>query len=211
MRTIRKSKEPASLTHYRHTAGATYKDFSAKDGKDELRATLIHEQRHLCCYCLGEISTEAGRSRIEHWQSQTDYPDRQLDYRNLLAACHGSEGTPNPHCDVRKGERSLSRNPAEPGQAVEKLIRYTGDGRIESADPEFDRELNEVLNLNSPNLVQHRKGVLAGFTAQIRKKGQISKAEWERRLKKWSGEGSSGPLWPYAMVVVYFISKKLAR
>lgn len=207
MRTIRKSAEPAALTRYRHTPGATYEDFSAKDGKDELREALIREQRHLCCYCMGEVSAE--RSRIEHWQSRTNHPHRQLDYRNLLAACHGSEGTPHTHCDVRKADQPLSRNPADPGHSVEKLIRYRKDGRIESTIPEFDRELNQVLNLNSPNLVDNRKSVLTGFTAGIVKRGQVSRAEWERWLKRWSGEGLSGPLPPFAMVVVDFIIKKL--
>lgn len=211
MRTIHKSKEPASLTQYRHTPGATYGALPT-EAKRELRDALIAEQRGLCCYCMGRVSPEDVRCRIEHWHSQTDYDyeEEQLSYGNLLAACHGSEGTADSHCDVHKGSQRLSRNPARPEHAVESLIRHLGDGTIQSSEPEFERELNDVLNLNAAILRANRRSVMAGFTSGLGK-GRISPERWQRMLSRWSGEGSTGPLRPYAMVVVYFISKKLAR
>lgn len=209
MRTIHKSKEPSSLTQYRHTPGATYGALPT-EAKRELRDALIAEQRGLCCYCMGRVSQEGGRCRIEHWHSQTDYEEEQLSYGNLLAACHGSEGTAHSHCDVHKGSQRISRNPARPEHAVESLIRYLGDGTIQSSDPEFERELNEVLNLNAPILRKNRRSVMDGFLSGLGK-GRIPAERWRRMLPQWSGEGSTGPLPEYAMVVVYFISKKLAR
>lgn len=95
------------------------------------------------------------------------YKEEQLSYGNLLAACHGSEGTADSHCDVHKGSQRLSRNPARPEHAVESLIRYLGDGTIQSADPEFERELNDVLNLNASFLRANRRSVMAGFTSGL--------------------------------------------
>ena len=156
MRTIRKAAEPHSLTEHRLAAGATYENYLEKD---ELRRRLVDEQRGLCCYCMAEIRADRGGMKIEHWRSRARHPDQQLDYSNLLASCMGNDGKRKAdyHCDTSKGERDLSRNPANPLHHVEELTRFSGDGRIVSSGPAFDSELNEVLNLNLPFLVNNRK------------------------------------------------------
>ena len=88
--------------------------------------------------------------KIEHWRSRVVHQEEQLDYRNLLGACPGGEGQPHhlQHCDTRKGDRDLLWNPADPERRVEDRISYSNDGTIQSDDPMFDQELNDVLNLN---------------------------------------------------------------
>ena len=208
MRTILKRREPASLVEYRLSAGADYENYR---DKDTLRNCLVKEQRGLCCYCMSRIHAEWNAMKIEHWHCQANYENEQLDYSNLLAACMGNHGCPETaqHCDTRKGNRDLSRNPANPIHHVEDLIRFLGDGTIVSNDRAFNAELNEVLNLNLAFLRNNRKGVLKAFQRAIEKRGTLSREALDRLLGKWNGESDpGGRLEPFCQVVVYWVQKK---
>ncbi|MFN7922303.1 MAG: hypothetical protein U0Q16_19530 [Bryobacteraceae bacterium] len=216
MRTIRKAREPRSLTEYRSAGEASYEDYQ---GKEELRIALVAEQRGLCCYCLSRIRPERNSMKIEHWlpqsfkQEELDGKQEQLAYGNLLAACLGGEGQPErlQHCDTKKADRQISRNPANPDHAVEVTLRYLGDGRIESTDPGFHEELEQILNLNHPKLVHNRRATLDAFKDALPKKGDLPTARLRSWLHWWSGESTTGYLEPYCEVVVYWLRKRLAQ
>ena len=210
MRTILKGREPTSLTEHRCTPGTDYDGYR---DKDTLRAYLEKEQRGLCCYCLQRIRAEIGQMKVEHWHCQDDFPAEQLDYANLLGACMGNEGqcARDQHCDTRKGNRNLSRNPASPAHRVEEVIRFPGDGRIVSDDPAFDTEINEVLNLNLPFLVKSRKETLTAFQTLLEKRGQLGRNALEKLLQKENGESGAGELREYCQVIVYWLRKRLSR
>ena len=180
------------------------------DDKDVLRAALVAEQRGLCCYCLSRIHARWDGMKIEHWHCRKNYPSEQLDYSNLLAACLGSTGR-EQHCDTRKGDLDLSRNPADPAHRVEDLIHFVGDGAVKSHDPQFDRELNEVLNLNVAFLKNNRRAALQGLAESLPKQGAWSRSVLERHLKEWNGESHTGNLEPFCQVVVYWLRKRLSR
>ena len=209
MRTIRKGREPASLTLHRSGAHANYDNYV---DKDTLRTFLEKEQRGLCCYCLSRIPGARGM-KVEHWRSQDRYAAEQLDYTNLLGACLGNEGQPgnHQHCDTRKGNRDLSRNPANPMHRVGDLVRFEGDGRIASDNPVFDSDLNDVLNLNEAFLRNNRKATLDAFIAALPKRGRLSPETVEKWLMNWNGESHTGELPPFCQVVVYWLRKRLAR
>jgi uncharacterized protein (TIGR02646 family) len=173
----------------------------------------VDEQGGLCCYCLSRIRAEHGKMKIEHWHSQDNYPAEQLAYSNMLGACMGNEGklTRDQHCDTRKGNRDISRNPANEMHRIDELIRFGGDGRVSSDDPVFDDELNRVLNLNSPFLISNRKQVLRAFTDALPKAGALQRPQLERWLRDWNGESGAGELNVYCQVVVYWLRKRLAR
>jgi uncharacterized protein (TIGR02646 family) len=210
MRRIVKGQEPGTLTTHRQTEHADYANYQ---DKETLRRFLVAEQRGLCCYCLSRIRPETGRMKVEHFRSQTEYPAEQLVYRNLLGTCMGNEGQPrsDQHCDTRKGEDGLSRNPADPARPIENFVRFEGDGRIVSTDPEFDRELNEVLNLNVAILKNSRKAALDGFIMSFARRAEFQRPTLERWLADWNGESHSNPLRPYCQAVIYWLRKRLAR
>lgn len=82
MKQIVKNKEPKSLTEHRANNG-TFDNLK----KDELRDALLVEQGNICCYCMRRIPQKLSDSekqknypstKIEHLQSQSQHPDKQL-------------------------------------------------------------------------------------------------------------------------------------
>ena len=205
MRKIVKDFEPASLTKHRHTPHCNFDNYADKDA---LRVALVAEQHGLCCYCMCRIDN--GSMKIEHWHCRTNYPGEELDYRNLLAACPGGEGQPRPlqHCDTRKADDDLLWNPAEPQRSVEQRISYGIDGTIRSDEPRFDRQLNEVLNLNMASIRRQRTASLDAVLHWWRKqRGSASRQRVEREIER----RNSPPLAPYVQVAIWWLERKLAR
>ena len=206
MRAIQKNTEPRSLTEHRKQTHADYDNYA---DKDTLRHSLVAEQRGLCCYCQSRIRADAASMKIEHWQCQANHPERQLDYRNLLGACLGGHGRVEheQHCDTRKGNAELNFCPADPAHSIEQRIRFLGDGSIQSPDTDFDRQMNEVLNLNWNKLVSNRKAVLVAFQQRL----QMGKTlDPSKELSKWDGS-LANHLPEYSQVIVYYLNKKLGR
>jgi uncharacterized protein (TIGR02646 family) len=210
MRAITKANEPPSLTEHRCSEHADYDNYV---DKVTLRQYLVREQRGLCCYCLSRIRAASEAMKIEHWHCQDHYPAEQLDYANLLGSCLGGEGQAwkFQHCDTRKRNQDLSRNPANRAHQVERLFRYLGDGTIVSDDAIVEREINDVLNLNAPFLKASRKSVLEAFKATFAKRGTLERITLERLLQEWNGQSHADELRPYCQVVVYWLTKRLQR
>ena len=208
MRNIQKKSEPKSLTQHRANTNSDYDNYPQKQ---DLRDTLVGEQKGICCYCMQRIKAESKKMKIEHWQCQDRYPHQQLDYNNLLGACLGGEGQEpeRQHCDTKKGNRDLLYNPADRFDDVESKLQFLRDGQIESDDPQFNQEINDVLNLNENRLVSNRKAVLDAFQQGFMGKNP-TKAGMEKALREWNGENGE-VLQPFCQVVVYYLRKKLKR
>lgn len=208
MRNIVKRGEPKSLETHRCSFLADYNNYVDKQG---LRESLVAEQRGICCYCMSRVVADLHAMKIEHWQCQTRFSGRQLDYSNLLGTCIGGEGKPSKlqHCDTRKGDLDLSKNPADPAHDVERVIRYGSDGVIRSTDPVFDRELNDVLNLNTPLLKDNRKEALTGFIESRPKNGAWNEPLLRKWLEQNSGQSGTGDLQPFCQIVAYWLRKRL--
>lgn len=208
MKNITKLPEPRSLTEHKKQPHSDYDNYAQKD---DLRESLVSEQKGLCCYCMSRIRPDSGKMKIEHWQCQDNYPARQLDYSNLLGACLGGQGQPSKkqHCDTKKGNRDLSFNPADPSCDVESMFKFLGDGRIEAVDSGVDEEINNILNLNCSLLIQNRKSVLDAFKTRL-SLGRIKKFDPAKELPKWDG-GISGNLPEYSQVIAYYLRKKLKK
>lgn len=207
MKYISKNREPYSLTQYRLQQGAY---FDGYQDKDDLRDSLLQEQKYICCYCLQRISID--NMRIEHWQSQTDFPAQQLSYSNLLGACSGNEGQPKKlqHCDVHKGNTALKTNPTVENNCV--FVKFRANGEVYSDDIDVNNDLNVVLNLNLQTLVNNRKIVLEEALKQLEKK---HKGSWpndilEKEINDWKGLHDE-KYKPYCQIVIFYLSKKLNK
>jgi uncharacterized protein (TIGR02646 family) len=218
MRTIVKGREPASLTQHRLMLPSNdYKpDYDNYSDKDALRKALVREQRGLCCYCMKEISSDREEMKIEHWQCQSRYSCKQLNYRNLLAACPGGEGQPPhlQHCDTKKGDNDLKWNPANPAHRIETRLRYEVDGSIRSDDPTFDAQLCQVLNLNLAELKNRRKGVLDAvlewwLRKKVKIKGPVPRSRLVRERNRRTPQ--TGEFQPYCQVSVWWLDQRLKK
>jgi len=214
MRAIGKGREPVELGTYRAYPGTTYDGPNFTPVKDRIREELLKEQGHLCAYCMQRIEDDCLATKVEHWRSRKAYPAEQLDYRNLLACCNGNEGEPpgSQHCDTRKGECDLSLSPADPAHHPRLGIRYDGFGTIRSAGDQFDRELNDVLNLNWHRLRKNRRGVWKAVTMALScKGGRRTRPEIQKLLARWQRHDAAGRLQEYCGVAAYYLEKKLAQ
>jgi uncharacterized protein (TIGR02646 family) len=221
MRAIAKGREPKQLEEYRCKPDATYDGplFTWKGNPDEdsvkdaIRRELLKEQGHLCAYCMKRIDDRG--MKVEHWHCQDNYSDEQLDYQNMLGVCQGHEREPynQQTCDTRKGNKDLKYNPANPNHRIESHIKFLGTGRIQAHDDgEFDEQLNKVLNLNKPRLVQNRQAIWNAVHDKLStKSGSRTPAELQRLLDHWNRPDEEGRLQEYCAVAAYYLRRRLEK
>ncbi|MFK7935497.1 MAG: retron system putative HNH endonuclease [Saprospiraceae bacterium] len=166
MRHIRKKSAPTKFRQYVKSIGADFDEMDA-DVKTELRNSLIAEQKGICAYCQQVLKD--GQIKIEHHCERSicnganGTMDRRLDYTNLLAVCKGNEGRPEHelHCDSRKACFNANNGlpiAINPTQAAHiRTISYSSTGKITSNNEQYDREINEILNLNLDYLKDNRQ------------------------------------------------------
>jgi uncharacterized protein (TIGR02646 family) len=209
MKKIIKQSEPRSLVEHRSQANANYDNYS---DKDKLRASLLKEQGYICCYCMSRIKLDD--MKIEHWQPQTKYASRQLDYKNLLGACMGNQGArpQNQHCDTRKGDAEIIINPIEGDKNCENIIKYRPDGKIYSDDVSVNHDLNESLNLNLGFLKKNRSDVLFLVIRKLNEKfpnKTWAKITVQKEIDKLNTKDENGFYDSYCQFIVSYLKSKL--
>lgn len=210
----KRPREPNELLSHRKSRDASYDNFEQKDA---LREPLVRDQGNLCCYCMCRIKPDHRDMKIEHYKCQARYPEFQLEWRNLLAACTGGEGLPPQHqtCDTSKGDTELTIDPRE-DRDVAKL-KYLPDGRIEyDADGEahalaIQKDLDLRLNLNSDTLKERRKAALESFKSSLVK--ELGAASWSRSKleQRLTRSRRQRPLPPFFGAVEYWLEKKIRQ
>jgi hypothetical protein len=78
MRNIHKNPEPTSLTQHRCNTNTDYDNYAEKD---DLRESLVNEQRGICCYCMQRIQPESDVLAMQA---------RIKELENLLAVANNS-------------------------------------------------------------------------------------------------------------------------
>ncbi len=207
---IVKTKEPKSWTKHRLTDGALY------EASSDLRDSLLAEQGEICAYCMRRIPVaDAGTSettRIEHIKPQSNLSrEEAMDYRNMVICCPGAMASTSKkdcHCDRHKGETFISFTPFD--QNFIDTLSYKSDGTIESSNKKYDKELNEVLNLNVGILKANRKAVRNQLIATLGTR-EWKKSDIEKILKIYSSKDAEGKKKEYCGVVVQYLTKKLRQ
>lgn len=175
--------------------------------KNPIREALVLEQNGLCAYCMGKIVATSSEMKIEHFKSQSNYPQFQLDYDNMLGCCLGNEGKPEKQqfCDTFKGNKELSLNPSVKTDFEKMKIIYFDNGKISSENEIFREEIENVLNLNSAFLVSKRKEMIISVQHLLnRDKNPRKKQTIERLIQQYMNEKK-----PYYMAAVSYLEKKL--
>jgi uncharacterized protein (TIGR02646 family) len=203
--------EPKSLRLHRQKSFCNYDNYNEKD---ELRLKLLEEQGYICCYCMSRIQAAiAAKMKIEHWQSQVDFSDLQLDYKNLLASCRGNEDSDSKdfHCDKKKSDAQIALNPMD--KEMMQLITFGRHGQIAIKKEHLQTEIDTILNLNAETLKAQRESVYKGVTLFLKKEfgnKPPTKATLNKALKQWN-EKKNGKYEPFCQVAIYFLTKALAN
>jgi len=222
MKQIVKIQQPNSLVHHKANQPAYYHNLPLATMND-LRANLLSEQGHICCYCMKRIpekieidETVSYEMKVEHFLCQDRNENLQLTYSNLFGACTGNEGKPKKlqTCDTKKGSLDFSINPTSTAPNCETIIKYNSEGEIFTDSEELNNQLKAVLNLNMQSLKDARREVYLEVQSNVEVE---SKKYTDRNLKtnffeqekaKWLARATNKHR-PYCMVAVYYLSKKI--
>lgn len=161
MRHIEKSSEPVELHNWkRANPAATFSNLNNSDAvKRGIKNSLLTEQKYLCCYC--ENAIDASSSHIEHLLPQSTYPQKQLDYGNLLASCN-ADGK-KAHCGHKKSNQVLPFTPLDIIPLISQRFIFSADGNIYPRD-EQDNDAQyviSILGLDAKRLVSMRNTAIS--------------------------------------------------
>lgn len=191
MRHIRKKNQPGSFQRYINASNASFDDMDS-DVKEDLRNSLVEEQQGVCAYCQQIL--RKNKIKIEHHcersicNGQNGIPDRRLDYANLLAVCLGQGGLENElHCDSKKATfhsgngLPITVNPINISHI--QTIKYSSTGGISSSNSLYNKEIDEILNLNIPYIKAARKKKwLMIFRNSLSKSKEVNKDKMKKLL-----------------------------
>ncbi|MGL5383898.1 MAG: retron system putative HNH endonuclease [Culicoidibacterales bacterium] len=122
--------------------------------KRDLKEKLLVEQHFICAYCMKKITYE--KMKVEHFLPQSLYPEQVFVFKNLFAVCLGIEHGAQT-CDTSKANEIIDLNPLNATQIA--TISYGATGMIRSENPSYNQNLNQTLNLNTAELIAHRRNV----------------------------------------------------
>lgn len=207
---IKKGAPPQYFTDFTlHNPNLHFDDMPS-DLKHSLREALLHEQGHLCAYCMSRIDSD--NTKIEHYIPR--HSDNELDYKNLLAVCRGNEGQPrrHQHCDTRKGNSTLHIDPQQ-AQHIAQLS-YKSDGTIFSkGNSDFEHDLNSILNLNAPfgYLKNNRKRALDSLKLHIHNKlgSRSASSSFLQRALDFYTSNSEGHRAPYCGILIDYLQRRI--
>ncbi|TAE18833.1 MAG: TIGR02646 family protein [Bacteroidetes bacterium] len=223
MKHIKKqAKEPATITEIKSVNG-TFDDLD----KEQVQNALLEEQGYLCAYCMRRISREWNpdankwKIEIEHYKPQEKYPEKALDYSNMLGVCNGTAGE-KLHCDKTKGGKADGKvelkklNPLDSN--CETMLQYLPDGTIQSVngDAEVESDLDKVLNLNDTKLKEFRADAIEKAWREFQEKHKKNKGSWTKKMfqdeiNRLKQPNKKGRYTEYCQCLIYFFEKKLKR
>ena len=210
MRHVTKGREPAAWFEFRKQKEP--KPRFDQGPKAELRAALLEEQGYLCCYCM--VPIQESTTRIEHWAPRSRFPALEVEFSNLLAACAGGEQRRNDdrpaehHCDVAKGQRSITLDPRKP--SCERFVVCTSRGELVPASgaPAFVRDDLNVLNLNVVRLQRARESMVEAVRRWAVDSGKtLSRAQLEKKIREFDTPNDAGRLQPFVGVAIAWLRK----
>lgn len=138
----------------------TYQNEISGVQRDELRRRLFSDQKGLCGFCAGRISsqefphTESTKKgiKIAHLVPQSVDGTQALSWTNMLGACHGGESfwdgrdrreipSKDQHCDTMQADRRLHPLLNPLSRNIEQSVRCLNNGVIEALhEEEEERE-----------------------------------------------------------------------
>ncbi|MHB1167235.1 MAG: retron system putative HNH endonuclease [Carboxydocellales bacterium] len=208
MKYIIKGVEPAEFVNWKNQANQdwvpSYADLRGHE-KNVLHISLLTEQGCLCCYC-GQRISDRTESHIEHLIPQSVNKDLELEYTNLFASCHGSNGQ---HCGHKKDDwydESKFVTPIEP--TCSEHFEYTSAGEIRPnrAHHNFLTAIETIgrLKLDHYSLDRLRKAALEPVIDAL---DSCSEEELKELMEKIGERDGQGRFTPFCFVIEFFLGK----
>jgi len=212
VRKINKGSEPESLVRWkRKNPNKRYQDLDAKV-RQEVRTACVSEQFHLCAYCCQRISMK--KSVNEHLDPRHLFPNRGLDFNNIVASCD-TKG----QCDAAHKSQLLPLTPLM--DECEMELKFKFSGRVEGVT-ERAKETIRVLNLGDKSrknraLIGKRKQLVDGLLWKqgiSPEKLESGEVEDDELLRLLIGDlqipNEDGELEPFAPVLVNLLRSWLS-
>jgi uncharacterized protein (TIGR02646 family) len=168
---IELTKEPVCLKELQAIPKMTYENLEG-ECKEEVVYVLKKSQFNLCAYCQKSIENVM---TIEHYIAQSDAINNgqnlQLIFSNFLGVCLGQfrydrlSRKTILHCDSSRGKIPLKIDPRIPEHM--ETISYSDDFKIISSEPDYNNDLDIVLNLNIDGICDLRQGVYNDYYLTI--------------------------------------------
>lgn len=213
MKFIKKSSSPINYDKYCKRKDATYSDLQNNNEiKEVLKKSLLNEQGYICCYCGCRITED--NMIIEHLLPRSRYPNKELDYNNLLASCDGGrkKRTENNKkntkknnitpecCDSAKKNNVIKITPLMP--KCEESFLFDDEGKIYPMPGNTDAEDTiNVLSLDAPTLNHKRKAAIEAYKCIVDNNNfQVLLKDIEKRNNNLEYE-------PFCFVIKFYIEK----
>jgi len=118
---------------------------------------LLQEQNLLCAYCEKEIDNEKENSNIDHFKLRDKYPEKTLEYENLLVSCN-SKGRCSSYKDSHISSKDDYEKIVNPViEDPDDFFEYMLTGSIVAKDDsEKARFTIDIFQLNQAGLIEQR-------------------------------------------------------
>ncbi|ATA91360.1 HNH endonuclease [Capnocytophaga canimorsus] len=105
-----------------------------------LKKALLQSSHNKCAYCECNIVEESKYLEVEHFYCKKDFPDKVLEWNNLLPSCK--------RCNGKKGSHSVQNAPiVNPYDDTPQQHMYLENYRLKNKDDK-GRTTIDVLDLN---------------------------------------------------------------
>ncbi|MBW4591916.1 MAG: TIGR02646 family protein [Brasilonema angustatum HA4187-MV1] len=212
MKYIQKSKEPDSLTKWKHKLGSRTPDWKSfpQPVKNEVYHSLLQEQGFICCYCGMSIARK--QCHIEHFRPKSVYKDLTFEYTNLIASCQGEdEHRPRVpvHCGHKKQawfDEELMISPLDP-KCVD-YFKYSGFGEIIPTD-DHDKQAAakttiQKLALGIDKLRNMRR---AAIDATLLATDGLTATEIQLLAQGYEKPDADGRYTPFSAAIIYILKQ----
>lgn len=178
---------------------AAIRDYFNQLPKQDIRDSLVTEQKGLCAYCMRRPNPSGSHMSIEHWVSLSKNKDLALSYSNMLGVCDGGKTS-----DGNSGKKFLCCDASKANDAA--LQRDIND--ILKLNGELDRETGKRIADTETCLVKNRKDTYERCKNWIRaldKKNKCTSTVIGKRIEKIY---NSCPMEEYAGVTLFLLKRK---
>ncbi len=206
MRYIQKQQPPQTFLNWtKSSTDLKYKNLPG-DVKADLKQALLMEQGYLCAYTMKRITMRT--SHVEHFFSQSQFSEKSLDFKNMIA-CYPERGVTSAPKNVEYGAVYKDNNTEEicspHKKGVSDQFIFKLNGKVEGTT-DVARTTIRVLNLNHDDLVRERREWIEVAISRATSGGKFSPKKARSAISTLEKPDQSGKLEPFCTAMIQVLS-----